>query len=81
MGDIIDLKREDLERWKFELRGRMGAKSRYSWNVEPKWFGLAGTWGARESVRPTFDWWRKDDAVLVASGKAVPIVPPCLSVR
>ena len=38
----------------------------------------AGTWEAPwESVRLTFDWWRKDDAVVVVSGKAVPIVPLC----
>ena len=33
--------------------------------------------GGRESVRLTFEWWWKDDAVLVVSAKAVPIVPPC----
>ena len=47
-----------------------------NWEEEWEWGLFWPTWKARwESVRLTFDWKRKDDAVVVVPGKAVPIVP------
>ena len=69
---ILDLKWADLEWWKFS--GKMGQRGCIlgAWLKKVFWW----TWECWESVRLTFDWRRgKDEAVVVVSGKAVPILP------